>query len=107
MNFRTSVKWIKTKSCTPPHRVTHPEKFIELFRQFSSSGWNNEHPPLLGYQMGPKIQLISGSHRWAAAHRADIKIPVVVYPEFIIHKIWGTEDWLSLLEFTTTISYKK
>lgn len=32
MNFRTSVKWIKTKSCIPPHRVTHPEKFIELFR---------------------------------------------------------------------------
>ena len=105
MNYKTRVKWINPKFCTPPHRVTHPDKFIDLCEQFTKNGWNTEEPALVGYQyMG--IQLISGSHRWAAAINSNIKIPVIIYPYKTILRIWGTDDWLQLLQSVHNISYQ-
>ena len=106
MNFRTRVKWTKTKLCIPPHRITHPDKFKQLYEQFVDSGWDVKCPPLIGYQ-DKKIQLISGSHRWAAAHLAKIEIPVIIYPQKTIIKIWGTDEWLELLHNAPHIFYRK
>jgi hypothetical protein len=104
LKFQTRARWVTPKSCTPPHRITHPEKFVELSRQFSTQGWDINHPALIGYQL-EKIQLISGSHRWAAALKADIKIPVILYPYSKIRAIWGTDEWLALLNQTTYQAY--
>jgi len=106
MNFRTRVKWIEPKRCMPPHRVTHPDKFIDLCEQFTSSGWDTKKPALIGYQM-KKIQLISGSHRWVAAIHSNIQIPVIIYPYNTIVKIWGTDEWLELLQNVPIIPYSK
>lgn len=96
MNFRTRIRWLEPNRCIPPHKVTHPYKFAELCDQFLLNGWDTKKPPLIGYQR-KKIQLISGSHRWAAAHFSKIKIPVIVYPYKTILKIWGTDEWIKLL----------
>jgi len=104
MRFRTKVTWISPSRCSPPHRVTHPEKFQQLYLEFCASGWNKKEPPLLGYQMR-NIQLISGSHRWAAARLAKIDIPVIIYSYKSIEKIWGTDEWLQLLTNVYLIDY--
>jgi hypothetical protein len=106
MNFRTRVRWIDPKSCKPPHRVTHQDKFIDLCEQFAHCGWDTKKPTLVGYQW-KGIQLISGSHRWAAAKHSNIKIPVIIYPYKTIVRIWGTDDWLELLQNIPNISYSK
>ncbi len=91
------VTWVDPSECQPPHRVTHPEKFWELLREFQSSGWDVSHPCLVGYWFEGSIQLISGSHRWAAANQADIPIPVIIYPYELLWEIWGTDEWLGIL----------
>jgi|694.fasta_scaffold57713_6 hypothetical protein len=106
MNFRTKVKWINPKFCIPPHRVTHPDKFIDLCKQFTISGWDTKKPTLVGYNY-KGIQLISGSHRWAAASHSNIKIPVIIYPYETIMRIWGTDEWLELLQNIPNIPYTK
>jgi hypothetical protein len=106
MDFRTRVKWIDPKFCNPPHRVTHPDKFIDLCEQFTRSGWDSKKPALVGYQW-KGIQLISGSHRWHAAKHSNIKIPVIIYPYKTIVKIWGTDEWLELLKNIPNIPYQK
>lgn len=106
MNFRTRVKWIDPKCCNPPHRITHFDKFVDLCEQFSENGWDTKKPPLIGYQR-KKIQLISGSHRWAAALYNKIKIPVIIYPYKTIIKIWGTDEWIELLVNAPHIFYRK
>ncbi len=103
MNYPT-VTWIDPNTCDPPHRVTHPDKFLELVEMFSNKGWDTTKPALLGYTLD-KIQLISGSHRWAAANEANIKIPVVVYSYAEIADIWGTDAWLDLLNSANSIEY--
>lgn len=105
MDYKTKVKWIYPKHCNPPHRVTHPEKLRDLYEQFNLKGWDITKPPLLGYS-DKKIQLISGSHRHAAAKLADIRIPVIIYPMKRILKIWGTEEWLHVLSSANSIKYK-
>ena len=59
----------------------------------------------MGYVFGDKIQLISGSHRWAAAKTVNIKIPVVIHTYEQICDIWGTDEWLNLLQNANTIEY--
>lgn len=91
--------WLSPLDCSPPHRVTHPEKFSELITEFCARGWDESNPRLLGYfwPEDGRVQLISGSHRWAAALCAEIDIPVDVYPFEFIQEIWGTQRWLELL----------
>ena len=100
-----NVQWIDTNLCDPPHKVTHPEKFYELLELFLKYGWDNNHPPLLGYWFEDKIQLISGSHRWAAANEAHIKIPILLYSYEFIKNIWGTEEWLQILKDVFDVNY--
>lgn len=75
--------------CCPPHRVTHPEHATALEQQFRVGGWGREYPALVGYLDGAQIQLLSGSHRWAAAARAGIFVPVVVHTAAAVRQGWG------------------
>jgi len=95
---KTFPKLIDPKLCDPPHRVTHPEKYEELVEEFSSSGWNFHCPNLIGYNFGSRIQLITGSHRWAAASTAKILVPVKVYTYEYVYNIWGTNEWQNLID---------
>ena len=90
---------LSPNQCLPPHRITHEEKFEILSLEFLLNGWGNHHPALVGYQNGSKVQLLSGSHRWAAALRAGIDIPVVVFPRLEVEAAWGfLEKWEKLME---------
>jgi hypothetical protein len=99
------IQWIDSKLCYPPHKITHPDKFIKLAKCFSDTGWNLSKQPLIGYHLD-KIQLISGSHRWAAANKVGIKIPVILYEYEYIKNIWGTDDWVYLLKTIEQIRIK-
>lgn len=86
--------WLHPEQCSPPHRVTHPEKVDALREQFMREGWAVGCPVLVGYLFERRIQLLSGSHRWAAAQRADIVIPVAVYSyEFVRSCVGNLELW--------------
>ena len=92
------VEWVPASACFPPHKITHPEKALQLFREFSTQGWDPSQPALVGYPWGEGIQLISGSHRWAAAAEAGIKIPVVIKPYHEVAWSWGhLERWIALM----------
>ena len=91
------VRCVDPMSCDPPHKVTHPEKFDELVREFSTKGWDINCPNLIGYDFDGRTQLISGSHRWAAAKVAKIQIPVEIHSYEYVHSIWGTDQWMKLL----------
>lgn len=96
------IEWIDTSRCRPPHRVTRPEQVEMLYNSFQqSNGWGLNQPSLLGYTLdgGVKndIQLLSGSHRWAAAKIANIKIPVVIKSFKEVYSVWGNLfEWKKL-----------
>ena len=88
-------------ACDPPHRVTHDEKAHKLSVSMARYGGNG--PCLVGYRTAEdRVQLLSGSHRYAAAtslRRATV--PVQVYPEWFVQALWGTEDWTWLMTPST------
>ena len=94
----SQVQWLPPSACFPPHKITHPEKALELFRAFSTEGWDTKEPPLVGYPWGEGIQLITGSHRWLAAAEAGIQIPVKIVPYGSVWASWGNlERWATLV----------
>ena len=83
--------------CDPPHRITHLEKVCDICRSLAVNGWVGDQ--LVGYLLDGRIQLINGSHRWAAAKELGIHIPVVVVSYAYVQDIWGDLDkWQQLLE---------
>lgn len=93
-----SVQWLPPSACLPPHGVTHPDKLLQLYREFSASGWDLTKPVLVGYPYGEGIQLLNGSHRWAAAVEAGIEIPVKIVPYGDVWACWGhLERWMALV----------
>lgn len=82
--------------CLPPHGVTDPEKMYALANSFATRGWEGE--PLIGYRIEDgRIQLLSGSHRWAAARLMRKRvIPVRVYPEWYVQALWDTPQWRTI-----------
>ena len=94
------IQWLPPSSCFPPHRVTHPDKAAELEAAFRDAGWDLRRPVLVGYPVPGegRIQLLSGSHRWAAAERAGIQIPVRIVPYSRVRSSWGClVRWLHLM----------
>jgi ParB-like chromosome segregation protein Spo0J len=84
------ITWVDPYQCRPPHRVSHPEKVAKLAAAFYTDGWGAGFPALVGYPHYGKIQLLSGSHRWVAAQRAQLRrIPVVIYPLELVSDSWG------------------
>lgn len=91
-------EWIEPEKCEPPHRVTHPEFFRLLIKEFQEFGWRKGTPALLGYDFFNHIQLISGSHRWAAAKIVGIKIPVMVNSYDDVLQKWGFDEWVKMVK---------
>jgi len=94
--------WINPKVCNPPHRITHWDKFNDL-KQSLSTGWKSNSPVLLGYKFNNKIQLISGSHRWAAMMELEKKIPVLIMDYEQVYELFGTEDWIEMVKNPPTL----
>jgi hypothetical protein len=66
---------VSTHKLYPPHDVDRPEAFHDLVRSMKTVGWLGR--PLLGLDLGDHHQLLTGSHRYAAAKEAGIsEIPV-------------------------------
>lgn len=80
----------------PPHRVTRSEDVDSLAMSMLQLGWDG--PPLIGYYVGDgAIQLISGTHRREAAIIAGLRVPVIAYDFKKIQDLWGTDEWLGLM----------
>ncbi len=92
----TAIRWLSPEACDPPHRVTHPEHY-EALRDALRSGWEADAPACLGYLWDERVQLISGSHRWAACRDIGQKIPVAMLSYEWVKSIWGTDAWLTLI----------
>lgn len=56
-----------------------------------------DRPALLGYPVDETIQLVSGSHRWAAAQAVGISVPVSIKSYAEVHDIWCTRAWIEWL----------
>lgn len=87
------VQWLMPDQCWPAHPINCPERVDELTEQFRDCGWGRDHDVLVGYSTYDGkmwgIQLLVGGHRWEAALRAKIRIPVVMVPEETIEEAWG------------------
>lgn len=98
----TPYEWLRPEQCDPPHRVTDEDRLGALVEALTD-GWGVGQPALIGYHIDGRVQLISGSHRHAAARINDQRIPVKVYSCSFIQSIWGTDDWLTLLASPPTV----
>jgi hypothetical protein len=87
--------YVHPNQCIPPHKVTHEEKLEKLIHSIQNNGWDG--PSLLGYVLDDKIQLISGSHRWAAMDFLDFLIPVDLKDFSYVHCVYGTKEWEDLM----------
>ena len=90
------VQWVHTVSCDPPHRVTHPDHVEWLIDALRRDGWDG--PALLGYWLDGRIQLLSGSHRWAACQFDGRRMPVVLRPFGDIEQLYGTDGWVAMIQ---------
>lgn len=95
-----NIQWITPEFCIPPHKVARPEQVSDLAEEFSVNGWGAGYPALVGYMLGEHtVQLLSGSHRWAAAIIANLqKIPVSIIDYKLVDKHWGNlEAWAVIM----------
>ena len=86
---------LNPKRTIAPHRVTRPEQVEQLAADMMAKGWQGE--ALVGYKLGAGVQLLSGTHRRAAAIIAQIAIPVVVWPYVMVELCWGKDEWKYLM----------
>ena len=85
---------VAPEDCDPPHRVGRPEQVIELQTEFATNGWSPSEPALVGYAINGRIQLLSGSHRWAASCGILDRIPVTLVASRLVDECWGDiNEW--------------
>jgi ParB-like chromosome segregation protein Spo0J len=74
------------------------DQVAELAHAFRN-GWDPEEPALVGYIRGNRIQLLSGTHRLAAALEVGLdRIPVVVWDYKDFDAAYGNlEKWFHLM----------
>jgi len=96
----TKFKWLNPNILDLPHRVTRPEQVDSLVLSLTKCGWCG--PPLIAYWHGNAIQLLSGTHRAAAARQLDMVVPVIVHPYDVVEKAWGTPEWQDLMDGSLT-----
>ena len=61
--------------------------------KFARDGFDARHSALVGYPLDGRVQLLSGTHRHEAAHRAHIRLPVRILPRSVVEALWGTPEW--------------
>ena len=92
-------EWTAIALLDPPHKVTYPEYVEALCDALLTVGWDG--PDLVGYPLGDRIQLLSGSHRYAAAILAGMmSVPVRIVPYAKVVAAWGTDAWTAIMEAT-------
>lgn len=92
------ITWCPPSICTPPHAVARPDQVVDLANAFLENGWDPEQPALVGYPWEGGVQLLSGSHRYAAAVKAGlIFIPVHIWPFKAVETYWGTHVWAYIM----------
>ena len=90
------MTWCEMGSLDPPHRVTHPERVDLLSLSLSVSGWRG--PSLVGYPLDGRVQLLSGTHRLAAArHLGWLGVPVRILTREAVERAWGTDAWRDVM----------
>lgn len=99
INVDVKISFLEPGGLVPPHKVTRPEQVEYLSKTFLAKGWNPKAPALVGYKIGGYIQLLSGTHRQAAAIKAGlIRIPVVVFSLEDVDAAWGDQErWSKLM----------
>lgn len=89
------VKYLSSDECIPPH-VDVPSKTDQIINSIREKGWDG--PNLIGYHWQNTIQLLSGSHRYAACRYLNIKMPVVVISYEYVKSAWGDEKlWCEMM----------
>lgn len=89
--------------CDAPHSLDltpngrDDKKVSYLTEAFAKSGFDENHSALVGYPLGGRIQLLSGTHRLEAAKRAGIRLPVTIFLRSYVEAAWGTENWADLI----------
>lgn len=67
-------------ACAPLHEVRDADKLATLVAAMRRDGWQGR--PLLAMPNGDGVQLLTGSHRYAAAVAAGLEtVPVVCIPD--------------------------
>lgn len=94
--------WIAPERCLSPHyNITDYKHVDTLVAAFRSAGWAVEKPALVGYrQSNGFIQLLSGTHRHAAAVQAGLQhIPVRIHHQRHVKAAWGDLDaWKVIMQ---------
>lgn len=89
---------VHPNDCDAPHAVSRPEQVIDLANEFVRNGWDKTKPKLIAYPYNGRLQLLSGTHRQAAAKLAEIDIPIVLVSYETVEKTWGTDNWFLLMQ---------
>lgn len=90
------IQYYDPKRLIPPHRIIRPERVVELAESMLTWGWRGQS--LVGYPWGNQIQLITGTHRRAAAEAMQLFVPVVVLNTKQVGMAWGDViKWTQLL----------
>ena len=98
------VKWMSAEDLDPPHGLDmsspHDYEKVEMLeKKFREEGFDKKYPALIGYPLNGKVQLLSGTHRHAAATRSGAKLPIVMWLRSDIEASWGElEKWRKVIE---------
>ena len=98
------IKWLGADDCEPPHGLDmgskHDADKVEMLeKQFTINGFDKRYPALIGYPLNGKIQLLSGTHRHAAACRSGAKLPVILWLKSDIEESWGElQKWAKVIQ---------
>jgi hypothetical protein len=90
--------------CEPPHGLVLAPgsrdelKVARLAAAFSLEGFNSWEPALVGYPLGARVQLLTGTHRREAALRSGILLPVSLWLRSYVEAAWGTDKWATIIE---------
>ena len=107
------IVWLDPDDCDPPHGLDLTterdfNKVYDLTQAFKSEGFDRTKAALVGYPLNKKIQLLSGTHRHAAAKIAGIKLPVTLWLSSDIEKNWGLlESWSKVMKDISVLELEK
>lgn len=85
-----AIEWYHPAWFSPPHGITHPEKYEELCWEFRHHGWAKGTPALIAY---PWRQPFAG----LLMPGESTPRPNTSHSYQYLYSIWGTEEWINLL----------
>lgn len=95
---KRSLVMLHPDDCVPPH-AADDAKMQKFIKWFEKAGFDKDHPAIIGYPFNGKIQLLSGSHRWAAAKETNTMLPVTLWLKSDVEKAWGDlVEWAKIMK---------